>query len=144
MKKCLILLAVVLWFFISACAGPQPHRFLHGYSTAQALQFVRQVLNDHSYQIAIFDISTGVLKTDPRDFIGEDGGKVQYQISVTVVKLDELLVKVIPASAVDYRDQIMEPIVASLQAMGFDPKYIPPPPRHPRHWSRPPSPPPSP
>ena len=47
---------------------------------------------------------------------------MSYQISVTVVTADELLIKVLPASARHAADQILAPMITSLQAMGFRPE----------------------
>ena len=101
------------------CATPHPYRLQHAYSVPQALRFVRQVLLDQDYDIAIFDTASGVVKTERREFTTEDNRRIIHQISVTVMNNDELLVKVLPAAARNASDEIMAPIVQSLRAMGF-------------------------
>jgi len=112
----LILVAVVLSLF---CAASQSHRLRHGYSVPQALRFVRQILIDRGYRIAVFDTASGIIRTERKDHTAEDGSTVTHQISVTVVTADELLIKVLPASVRRSADRIMEPLVESLQTMGF-------------------------
>jgi len=119
MKKFPAPLLLLLSILILFCAAPRPYRFTHAYTVPQALRFVRQLLIDRGYRIAIFDTASGIIKTERRDHLAEDGSTVSHQISVTVVTTDELLIKVVPASVRRRTDQIMEPIAESLQAMGF-------------------------
>jgi len=114
-RTLLLALAAAVLF----CAAPRPHRFTHTYSVPQALRFVRQMLIDRGYRIAIFDTSSGIIKTERKDHLAEDGSAVRHQISVTVVTTGELLIKVLPASARRSAAAIMAPIAGSLQAMGF-------------------------
>jgi hypothetical protein len=77
------------------------------------------MLIDRAYRIAIFDTSSGIIKTERKDHLAGDGSSVRHQISVTVVTTDELLIKVLPASARRNAAEIMAPLIESLQAMGF-------------------------
>jgi hypothetical protein len=115
-------ISIILILLLLACAGPQPYRFLHPYSVPQALRFVRQMLLDRGYRIAIFDPTTGVIKTERSQHTAQDGSTVSYQISVKVVTTDELIIKVLPASARSVVAEIMAPLSASLRAMGFNPE----------------------
>ncbi len=122
MKKTPVSLLLILSVFILFCATSPAHRFTHTYSVPQALRFVRQALIDRGYRIAIFDTAAGIIKTERKTHTAEDGRQVSYQISVTVVTTDELLIKVLPASARHAADQILAPMITSLQAMGFRPE----------------------
>jgi hypothetical protein len=115
----LLLVAILILF----CAAPYPYRFRHHYTVPQAMRFVRQMLLDRGYQIAIFDTASGIIKTQRKEYSAGDGSAASHQISVTVVKPDELLIKVLPASARKRTAQIMEPITESLRAMGFTTEY---------------------
>lgn len=130
----------VLTIFSLACAGPQPHRFTFEYTPPQAMRICRQVLREQGYLMAAFDVATGVLRTKPREFVGEKGEMVRYQIAITIINRYELRIRVIPSAALGYRDQIMESLMEPLKEAGIHPKYIPPPPRRPRYWRQPPPP----
>jgi hypothetical protein len=125
MKNFLIHSTLGLLILITSCASSPSLRLTHSYSIPQALRFVRQVLLDRGYGIAIFDTASGVVKTERREYTTEDGHKIRHQISVTVIKNDELLIRIIPASARHASDEIMTPIFKSLQAMGFHLEQVP-------------------
>jgi hypothetical protein len=129
MKKLYPLLLAILVTVLTACAGPRSYRFHHHYNTPQALRFAHQVLKDQGYLIAVFDTPSGVIKTERRVLSGAGGKMIPHQISVTVVKMDELHIKVLPASTAAYRDRIMEPLVAALGAVGITLKHPPPAPQ---------------
>jgi hypothetical protein len=124
-----------------ACAGSQPHRFVFDYSPPQALRMIREVLRDQGYRIAAFDESAGVVTTELREFEGQEGETVRYQIAVTIINPQELRIRVLPPAVLDYRDQIMETLLAPLEKVGLHPKYVPPPRSRPRSWRNPPAPP---
>jgi len=109
----------ILSALIICCAAPRPYRFTHTYTVPQALRFVRQMLIDRGYRIAIFDTASGIVKTERKEYPAEDGSTITHQISVMVVTPDELLIKVLPASVRNRTDQIMAPVAESLQMMGF-------------------------
>lgn len=109
----------ILTILMVVCATTPVHRFQHSYSIPQALRFVRQILIDRGYRIAIFDTASGILKTEREDYTAGDGSTVSHQISVTVVTTDELLIKVLPASARSTAAEIMAPLAESLETMGF-------------------------
>jgi hypothetical protein len=119
MKNAQAWLSIMLILLLPACAGSQAHRFLHPYSVPQALRFVRQAFQDQDYQIAIFDIPAGVIKTEKRDLILSDGDVVRYQISAAVIKSDEFMIKIIPNVTPEYRRQIMTPLIEAFNAMGI-------------------------
>jgi hypothetical protein len=141
MRRSRMFLFPLLVIVLLACAGPKPHRFLFQYTPAQAMRVCRQVLVEQGYETAVFDASAGVLKTKPREFVGEQGGAIRYQIAIAIITRHELRISVIPSAALGYRDQIMELLMDPLKAAGLYPKYIPPPPPRPRYWRRPPPPP---
>lgn len=138
MRKSRLLLFSLLVIVLLACAGPKPHRFLFQYTSPQAMRVCRQVLVEQGYEIAAFDEYAGVLRTKPREFVGEEGETIRYQIAVVIITRHELRISVIPNAVMSYRDQIMEPLMGPLEAAGLYPKYIPPPPPRPRYWRRPP------
>jgi hypothetical protein len=144
MRRALFVFTVLLFTCLVTCSGSKPHRFAFQYSPPQAIRICHQVLREQGYRMAIFDPTTGVLKTQPREFIGQEGQIVSYQIVIAVIRPHELRISVTPGSALDYREHIMEPLIAPLKAASIHPKYIPPPPRRPRTWRRPPPPPPTP
>jgi len=122
MRKLPALHLFILAVLITACAASPAHRLTHTYSVPQALRFIRQALMDRGYRIAIFDITAGIIKTERKTHTADDGRMVSHQISVTVVTADELLIKVLPTSARHAADQILAPMITSLQAMGFKPE----------------------
>jgi sulfur relay (sulfurtransferase) complex TusBCD TusD component (DsrE family) len=126
MKKLHRLFIALLATLLVVCSGPRSYRFYHHYNTPQALRFAHQVLKDQGYRIAVFDISSGVIKTERQDFTSADGSTIRHQISLTVVTTDELHIKVLPASTATYRDRIMEPLVTALEAVGIALKHPPP------------------
>ena len=142
MRKSWIVLFPLLAIALLACAGPKPHLFVYDYTPPQALRMCRQVLREQGYRMAIFDVAAGVLKTRPREFVGEERGTVRYQIAITITRRHEMRIRVIPSVAMAYRDQIMELLMEPLREAGIHPQYIPPPPPRPRYWRRPPPPPP--
>jgi hypothetical protein len=142
MRIALFVFTMLLVTCLVTCSGSKPHRFAFEYSPPQALRICHQVLREQGYQMTIFDPITGILKTKPREFIGQEGQTVSYQIAIAVIRPHELRISVTPGSAIDYRDHIMSPLIEPLKAAGIHPKYIPPPPRRPRTMRRPPSPPP--
>jgi len=122
------LLVILLILF---CAASHSYRFRHTYTVPQALRFARQALMDRGYRIAIFDTASGIIRTERKEHIADDGSTVAHQISVTVVTTDELIIKVLPASARRRTALIMAPIAESMQAMGFRTKQDPTSPSHP-------------
>lgn len=141
MRRSWMFLLSLLVIVYLACAGPKPHRFLFEYTPTQAMRVCRQVLVKQGYEMAAFDAFAGVLKTKPREFVGEEGETIRYQIAIAIITRHELRISVIPNAALGYRDQIMESLMDPLKAAGLYPKYIPPPPPRPRYWRRPPPPP---
>ena len=119
MKLSPVFFTIILSVLVIVCATSQSYRFTHSYSVPQALRFVRQLLIDRGYRIAIFDTASGIIKTERMEQTAEDGSTFSHQISVTVITTDELLIKVLPASARQRAARIMAPIVEDLQAMGF-------------------------
>ena len=142
MKRSPIVLFSVLAIALLACAAPKPHRFVFDYTPPQAMRLCREVLREQGYRMAAFDAVTGVLKTKPREFVGEEDEVIRYQIAVTVIRRHELRINVLPSKAGGYRDQIMEPLVEALKKAGIQPKYIPPPHHRAKRWRGPPPPPP--
>ncbi len=141
MRRLTVSFTPLLIVFLLACSGSKPHRFAFEYSPPQAIRICHQVLRGQGYAMAISDPATGVLRTRPREFEGQEGEAVEYQISIKIIRPHELRITVTPSSVLDYRDQIIEPLINPLKAAGIHPKYIPPPPRRPRYWRRPPPPP---
>jgi len=141
MRKTPLFLFPLLVIVLLACAGPKPHRFLFEYTPPQAMRVCRQVLVEQGYEIVVFDAFAGVLKTKPREFLGEEGETIRYQIAIAIITRHELRISVTPSAALPYRDQIMESLMDPLKAAGLYPKYIPAPAPRPRYWRRPPPPP---
>jgi hypothetical protein len=137
--KIFVMMAVVALILMIGCSGPQPHLFVYKYSQPEALKACRTSLVELGYKIAVFDVSAGVLKTVSQKFISpEDDTWVNHQIVITLTRAHEMRVKVVPKKAIEYRDEIMEPIVKAFEEAGIHAKYIPPP--RPRPWRRPPPP----
>jgi hypothetical protein len=88
---------------------------------------IREVLRNQDYQMAAFDEPAGVITTEPREFQGQYGETVRYQIAVTIINPRELRIRVLPPAALDYRDQIMETLLEPLEKVGVRATYIPPP-----------------
>lgn len=139
MRRDHVALLALLTVTLLACAAPQTHRFAFDYSPRQALRMIREILREQGYRIAVFDEPAGMLKTEHREFEGQEGQLVRYQFVISIVNPHELRVKVIPATALGYRDQIMETLLEPLKKAGLHPKYIPPPRSKPKYWKRPPS-----
>jgi hypothetical protein len=142
MRRPRIILFPLLTLALLTCAVPKPHRFVFQYNASQAMRICREVLREQGYRMAVYDAATGVLKTEPREFMGQNGKTVRYQVAITVIRRHELRIGVIPNAALDYRDQIMEPLIELLRKAGIEPEYIPPPRSRPKRWRGPPPPPP--
>jgi len=141
MKQRVYLGIVVLFVFVilTGCSGPQPHLFVFKYNQAEALTACRISLAEVDYKIAMFDVAAGVINTEPQKFISDkDSSWVDHQIIITITHAHEMRVRVTPNNAIEYRDEIMEPIVKKFEEAGIHAKYIPPP--RPRTWHRPPPP----
>ncbi|KPL18115.1 MAG: hypothetical protein AMJ92_09525 [candidate division Zixibacteria bacterium SM23_81] len=142
MRKFGIFCSVLLTIGFLACSGPKLHLFGYDYTPPQALRICRQVLMEQGYQITVFEMTTGVVKTTTRDFVGEKGETIRYQIVITQTKPHELRITVIPRTVLAYRDQIMESLIGHLKQAGIYPRHIPPPVQKPKYWKQPPSSPP--
>jgi hypothetical protein len=142
MRKVGIFSLILLTIGFSACSGPRLHLFGYDYTPPQALRICRQVLMEQGYQIAVFEITTGVVTTTAREFTGEKGETVRYQVVIAQTKPHELRITVIPRTVLAYRDQIMESLMGPLKQAGIYPRHIPPPARKPKYWRQPPSSPP--
>ena len=127
MRRVRMVILLLLTTTLLACAGPQPHRFVFDYSPPQTLRMIREVLRDQGYRIAAFDEPAGVITTELREFDGQEGETVRYQIAVTIINPQELRIRVLPPAVLDYRDQIMETLLAPLEKVGVRATYIPPP-----------------
>jgi len=126
MRRLRMVIFPLLTTTLLACAGPQPHRFVFDYSPPQALRMIREVLRAQGYLIAAFDEPAGVITTEPREYEGQEGETVRYQIAVAIINPKELRIRVLPPAVLDYRDQIMETLLAPLEKVGVRTKYIPP------------------
>lgn len=139
MRKFEIAPLILLTTGFLACSGPKLHLFGYDYNPLQALRICRQVLIEQGYQIAVFETATGVVKTSTREFPGERGETVRYQVVITQTKPHELRITVIPRTVLAYRDQIVESLIGPFTQAGIYPKHIPPPVRKPKYWRQPPS-----
>lgn len=132
----ILAIVLLLIIFLIGCSGPQPHLFVYKFNQKEALDIARSVLRQLDYKIAVFDRQAGVVKTALREYsIQENDETVVYQIVITLTRPHEMKVKVAPRAAVDYRDEILEPLVQDFDEAGIKAKYIPPPRRRP--WKRP-------
>ncbi len=132
-KLAIVLLLIIVFV---GCSGPQPHLFGYKFNQKEAMEVARTVLRQLDYKIDTYDRQSGVIDTKPREYsIPEKNEIVVYQIVVSLTRAHEMRVKVVPRSAVDFRDEIMKPIVNGFDEAGIEAKYIPPPRRRP--WKRP-------
>ena len=129
-------IVLLLFIILIGCSGPQPHLFVYKFNQKEALEVARSVLSQLHYKIAVYDRKAAVIKTKPREYLNQEKNEtVVYQIVVTLTRPHEMRVKVAPRAAVDYRDEIMAPVVQGFDEVGIEAKYIPPPRRRP--WKRP-------
>ena len=132
----IVIVSVIMFMAVMKCSGPQPHLFAFKYSQPEALKASRVTLAKLGYRTSVFDVAAGVLKTVPRRFVSpKDSTWIDHQIVITITRAHEMRVRVTPKKALDYRDEIMEPIVAAFKNAGIHAKYLPPP--RPRPWRRP-------
>ncbi|MBD3287207.1 hypothetical protein GF337_00245 [candidate division KSB1 bacterium] len=137
MAKTLTGIVIMLFIIILAdCSGPQPHVFKYRFTQEKAMETANSALRQLGYKIEVFDRQAGLLKTKPRQFSASDeNGDIIYQIVITSKQASEMRVKVTPRDAVDYRDEIMDPIVEKFDEAGIEAKYVPP--RRGQPWKRP-------
>ena len=81
MRRNHVALLALLTVTLLACAAPQTHRFAFDYSPRQALRMIREILREQGYRIAVFDEPAGMLKTEHREFAGQEGLPMREQVA---------------------------------------------------------------